>query len=168
PEATRAEATRAMPGPVAVGEAATYADPREQSSPGAYLGPVESAAPQPTGAGRAGRKAGRAKSGKRVAVPVVLALLVLGGLGAVSAYVWPGWLPKTFSQAGLESGVERVLASEGGKQPQKITDVNCPAGVKVRKGEEFTCQLKVNSAPKYVTITVLDADGNYLVSDPFD
>ncbi len=101
-------------------------------------------------------------------LPVGLALLVLAGLGAASAYVWPGWVPKTFSQTGLEEGVQRVLAAEGGKQPQEISDVTCPSGVKAREGEEFTCQLTVNGQPKYVSITVLDDNGNYLVGDPVD
>lgn len=145
-DADRVERTRAIPRPAAAGTTTSYADPR--------------------GLGK--KDPGRAGAGKRVALPVVLALLVLGGLGAVSAYVWPGWVPKTFSQTGLEAGVQHVLADEGGKQQREITDVACPAGVKARKGEEFTCQLKVNGQPKYVTITVLDDDGNYLVSDPVD
>lgn len=164
-------ATHALRNPAA---AAAYADPREASSPGKYLGPIEEArGPNERARGSsenpspdAQRQAGKSK--KRIWLPVAAALVVLGVLVAVSAYVWPGWVPKTFSQNGLEEGVQRILSEDGGKQKQEVSDVTCPAGVKARKGEEFTCQLKVNGAPKYVTITVLDDDGNYLVSDPVD
>lgn len=136
---------------------AEYAQAEYAAVPNSETGDGGADAPPSGGTGR---------SWKRVWLPVIAAVVVLAALIAGSAYVWPGWAPKTFSQSGLQQGVEQVLQS--GETGRQISDVRCPSGIKVREGEQFECRLKVNGEEKKVTLTVTDKNGTYSVSEPVD
>ncbi|NED61512.1 DUF4333 domain-containing protein [Streptomyces sp. SID10244] len=105
------------------------------------------------------------KSGRR-------RLLLFGGGAAIlilaivliTAFVVPGWAPKTISQDAVQDGVKKVLTED--YQASEVSDVECPSGQRVEQGASFTCKATVGGQQQTVTVTFLDDDGKYEVSRP--
>ena len=97
---------------------------------------------------------------------IVLALLAVG---AVLAFVWPGFLNTTvFDQAALQSGVQRVLVEDYGYPV--VGEVTCgeaAAGpIRVVTGTTFTCTTTIDGATAVVPVEVTSDTGDYEVSRP--
>ncbi|MFT4199143.1 DUF4333 domain-containing protein [Gordonia sp. (in: high G+C Gram-positive bacteria)] len=93
-----------------------------------------------------------------------IGLVVLVGLLAVTAFLWPGWAPRTLSESGAEKGVAKILTSD--YQVQNVSNVSCPSGQKVKKGESFTCTVSIDGRRQRVTVTFLDSKGGFEVGAP--
>jgi hypothetical protein len=115
----------------------------------------------PSGAGSPQRKKGSAAwwvLGLTVAAILVAAVLVLG-------FVRPGWFVRTvFDAGGVQLGVQQVL--QGPYHLDAVQSVICPPGEPVRPAQTFDCQVHLGAVRQHVTITVLDAAGDYEVSLP--
>lgn len=96
-------------------------------------------------------------------------LLVIGGL-VVLILVIGGILfatvgsSKTLDRSAAESGVEEIVTGTYGSAG--VTDVSCPDGQKVAKGNSFDCSLNVGGISRTVTLTFTDDNGTYEVSRP--
>ncbi|MBT0568122.1 DUF4333 domain-containing protein [Williamsia sp. CHRR-6] len=92
-------------------------------------------------------------------VAVIVAVL------AVTAFWIPGFaVTKKLSQSAVESGVKSVLTKD--YQATDVTEVSCPSGQKVKKGDTFDCSVTISGAKQKVTVTFLDDDGAYEVGRP--
>jgi hypothetical protein len=92
------------------------------------------------------------------AVLVVAAALVV-------AFVTPGLLvTRVFDTGALQKGVTTVLAEDYGVEG--VSDVQCPANVKVAAGATFTCSAAIDGDAVTVPIRVTDDDGGYEVGRP--
>ncbi|MDL9946152.1 DUF4333 domain-containing protein [Gordonia sp. ABSL11-1] len=98
-------------------------------------------------------------------------LLIGGGLAVliaaillITAFVVPGWAPKTISQSAVQDGVKKVLTED--YQATEVSDVQCPSGQRVEQGQSFSCTATVGGQQQTVTVTFLDDDGKYEVSRP--
>jgi hypothetical protein len=96
-------------------------------------------------------------------------VVVLLGIGAVLAFVTPGFLNSTvFDQAALQSGVQRVLTDDYGYPA--VGEVVCgdPAQgpIAVREGDTFTCATTIDGVPATVPVRITSGAGDYEVSRP--
>ncbi|MFW0794775.1 DUF4333 domain-containing protein [Gordonia sp. CPCC 205515] len=99
-------------------------------------------------------------------------LLYIGGIVAaliaaivlITAFVVPGWAPKTLDQDALQDGVKKVLTED--YQATDVSEVSCPSGQKVETGATFTCTATISGQAQTVKVTILDDDGKYEVSRP--
>ncbi|MFT4042018.1 MAG: DUF4333 domain-containing protein [Gordonia sp. (in: high G+C Gram-positive bacteria)] len=99
-------------------------------------------------------------------------LLIAGGTGlvlvailvVVTAFAWPGWAPKSLDQTAAQNGVKKVLTDD--YQATEVSDVQCPSGQRVKKGNSFSCSVTVGGQKQTVKITFLDDDGKYEVGRP--
>ncbi|MGE4004767.1 DUF4333 domain-containing protein [Pseudonocardia sp.] len=84
------------------------------------------------------------------------------GVAAVLLFWKPGFVvTRVFDQAGLQTGVERVLTTDYGHQ---VSAVSCPADRKVQEGDTFTCSATVDGEPNtQIPIRVTSSSGNYEV-----
>ncbi|GAA3233903.1 hypothetical protein GCM10017691_29910 [Pseudonocardia petroleophila] len=111
-----------------------------------------------------------ARPPRRSRVPLVVGALVVALLviGAVLAFVSPGFLNTTvFDQAALQSGVQRVLVEDYGYGV--VGDVACGApgeAIRVTDGATFTCTTTIDGAPATVPVRVTSSTGDYEVSRP--
>ncbi len=107
---------------------------------------------------------------RRSRTPLVVAGLVvlLLAVGAVLAFVAPGFLRSTvFDQAALQDGVRRVLVED--YRYADVAGVACGAPgerIAVRVDAAFTCTATVDGAPVTVPVRVTTADGTYEVGRP--
>lgn len=91
-------------------------------------------------------------------------LAALAAIVLLTAFVFPGWAPKTLSADSAQTGVERVLTQD--YKSTNVSNAQCPSGQRVKEGSSFTCTVKVGDRQRSVTITFLDGKGNYEVSRP--
>ncbi|GAB09388.1 hypothetical protein GOARA_036_01200 [Gordonia araii NBRC 100433] len=91
-------------------------------------------------------------------------ILFLGALLAFTAFVAPGWAPKTLSQTGAQDGVRQILTNS--YQVKNVKDVNCPSGQRVKQGESFDCDVTVDGSKQKVTVTFVDKKGKFEVGPP--
>lgn len=120
-------------------------------------------------AGGGGESPARGRSRAALAAALGGAVLVIAALVALSAFVWPGWVTKTLSQTSVEQGVERLLTApvdQDGYGLEDVSEVSCPSGMKAQAGVTFTCAVKIAGENRRVTVTVLNDDGDYDVSQP--
>ncbi|WP_159067506.1 DUF4333 domain-containing protein [Gordonia iterans] len=120
-------------------------------------------------AGDGGRSPARGRSRAALGAALGGAVLVIAALVALSAFVWPGWVTKTLSQTSVEQGVERLLTApvdQDGYGLDDVSEVSCPSGMKAQAGVQFTCAVKIAGENRRVTVTVLNDDGDYDVSQP--
>ncbi|MDN5751430.1 MAG: DUF4333 domain-containing protein, partial [Pseudonocardia sp.] len=107
---------------------------------------------------------------ERRTTPLIVAVVVaLLAVGAVLAFVAPGFLrPVVFDQAALDSGVQRVLVE--GYGVVGVGEVVCgdptQGPIPVRTGDVFTCSTTVAGAPVTVSVTITSGSGDYEVSSP--
>lgn len=108
---------------------------------------------------------------RRSRLPLVVGGIVVAllAVGAVLAFVWPGFLNTTvFDQAALQSGVQRVLVEDYGYPV--VGDVTCgEAGagpIRVVTGTSFTCTTTIDGTPSVVPVTVTSDTGDYEVGRP--
>lgn len=92
-------------------------------------------------------------------VAVLIAAILL-----ITAFIAPGWAPKTISQSAVQDGVKKVLTED--YQATEVSDVQCPSGQRVEQGQSFSCTATVGGQQQTVTVTFLDDDGKYEVSRP--
>lgn len=107
-------------------------------------------------------------TGKLIGV-IVGVLVLIAAVVALTAFVWPGWVTKTFNQSAVQDGVMKVLTAKNqddGYGLSDVKDVQCPSGQEVKAGTVFTCSVKVKGENKHVTVTVKDDKGTYEVSRP--
>src|SRR5262249_18388463 len=104
--------------------------------------------------------AGKRKTGLIIGL-VVLALVVLGGVGA--GLTWALSKDQLDNKA-VQSGVQKVLKDSYGIDD--VQDVSCPSGQKVEVDKTFDCTLKVGGESKKVTIKITKDDGTYEVGRP--
>ncbi|MBW0117944.1 DUF4333 domain-containing protein, partial [Pseudonocardia abyssalis] len=111
---------------------------------------------------------GRAPRRSRVPLVVGAIVVALLVLGAVLAFVSPGFLNTTvFDQAALQTGVQRVLVEDYGYGV--VGDVTCGApgeSIRVSDGAGFTCTTTIDGAPATVPVRVTSSTGDYEVSRP--
>ena len=122
-----------------------------QQYPGAPFGP-------PPGGSAGSRR------GLTVVLGALGALILVGGLLAFTAFVAPGWAPKKLSQQGAQNGVSQILTKN--YQVEKLSNVNCPAGQRVKKGASFDCTVTVEGRQQKVTLTFIDNKGGFEVGAP--
>lgn len=91
-------------------------------------------------------------------------LVVIAAIVLITAFLVPGWAPKTLSQDAAQQGVVRVLTDD--YKSTNVSNAACPSGQRVKEGGSFTCTVKVGDRERKVTITFLDGKGNYEVSRP--
>ncbi|SHF05772.1 DUF4333 domain-containing protein [Streptoalloteichus hindustanus] len=104
---------------------------------------------------------------KKSALPWILtgALVLVVAVVLVLGFVWPGWFQKkVFDTAAVQDGVKKILTSE--YKLAKVDGVTCPSDQRVKAGETFDCQVKVDGKSKKVTITVKSDNGEYEVGQP--
>lgn len=68
-----------------------------------------------------------------------------------------------------QSEIQRVLTDDvTGYGDKNVADVKCNNGedVTIKQGGSFTCQVSVDGAPRRVTATFLDSNGNFDVGRP--
>lgn len=122
---------------------------------------------QPPQAGAPGAPS-QPKSGSGTALKAIIGALVgivvIGGLLAFTAFVAPGWAPKTLSQSGAEDGVRQILTNN--YQVEKLSSVTCPSGEKVKEGASFDCTVTIEGRQQKVTLTFIDNKGAYEVGPP--
>lgn len=111
----------------------------------------------------------RAPGRSRTPLIVGAVVVVLLGIGAVLAFVTPGFLISTvFDQAALQSGVQRVLTDDYGYPV--VGEVVCgdPAQgpIPVREGDTFTCATTIDGVPATVPVLITSGGGDYEVSRP--
>ena len=111
----------------------------------------------------------RAPGRSRTPLIVGAVVVVLLGIGAVLAFVTPGFLNSTvFDQAALQSGVQRVLTDDYGYPV--VGEVVCgdPAQgpIPVRAGDTFTCATTIDGVPATVPVRITSGAGDYEVSRP--
>lgn len=146
------------PQPFPYGQANPYGHP----PPGPYAGPPYG----PPGS------AGRQRSTQSTA-------LLWGGVGLAAVVLATGLviglsnpdllLTKKLDVQAAQSEIERVLTDEiTGYGDKNVADVNCNHGenVTIKQGNSFTCQVNVDGAPRRVTATFLDNNGNFDVGRP--
>ena len=127
------------------------AQPGQAPYPGAPFGP-------PPGASKG------SGTGLKVIVGVLGAIVLIGGLLAFTAFVAPGWAPKKLSQQGAQDGVTQILTKN--YQVTKVSNVSCPDGERVKKGESFECRVTVEGRQQKVTVTFVDNKGGFEVGPP--
>lgn len=105
--------------------------------------------------------------------PLVIAVLLGALLAVVVAAVVVLTVRSSNSKeldvAKAESGVRQILTDPTqGYDVENITDVKCNGGDNpaVKKGDTFTCQVKVNGAKRQVTVLFVDDNGTYEVDRP--
>lgn len=91
-------------------------------------------------------------------------LVAIAAIVLITAFLVPGWAPKTLSQDAAQQGVVRVLTDD--YKSTNVSDASCPSGQRVKEGGSFTCTVKVGDRERKVTVTFLDSKGNYEVSRP--
>ncbi|WP_424186186.1 DUF4333 domain-containing protein [Actinokineospora sp. G85] len=97
----------------------------------------------------------------------VVAVVLLVGVGAVLAFVAPGFANKTvFDQSAVQDGVKGILT--GKYSVENVESVTCPADQEVRAGNKFTCEATIGGEKRTVSITVRTDDGEYEVAPPSD
>ncbi|MFZ2177191.1 MAG: DUF4333 domain-containing protein [Rhodococcus sp. (in: high G+C Gram-positive bacteria)] len=89
-------------------------------------------------------------------------VLVIAAVAVVLAFTVFG--TDTLDQKAAEQGVERIVTDSYGAE--NVSDVSCPSGEEVKKGNSFTCDLTVDGEKKQVTLTFTDDEGTYEVSRP--
>jgi hypothetical protein len=107
----------------------------------------------------------------RSRLPLVIGavVVVLLGIGAVLAFVTPGFLNTTvFDQAALQGGVQRVLTDDYGYPA--VGEVVCgdpgQGPIRVVEGATFTCTTTIDGAPATVPVRITSGAGDYEVSRP--
>ncbi|GAC70280.1 DUF4333 domain-containing protein [Gordonia soli] len=91
-------------------------------------------------------------------------LIVAAAIVVITAFWLPGWAPKNLSQDAAQDGVKSVLTDD--YQATEVTNVSCPSGQRVKKGNSFSCSVTVGGQPQKVTVTFLDDEGKYEVGRP--
>lgn len=100
---------------------------------------------------------------------VIGAVVVVVAAVCVTGFWKPGFFVTTvLDQNAVQNGVRTVLTAQppNGYGHSVVSGVNCPAKQPVKAGVTFDCTATVDGAPKTVTITVKDTDGNYEVGQP--
>ncbi|GAA1480215.1 hypothetical protein GCM10009624_06550 [Gordonia sinesedis] len=110
--------------------------------------------------------AGKPNRGPRTAMFAVGGALLLVALVVLLTAFWipPKWAPRNLDQNAAQDGVKKVLTES--YQASEVTDVRCPSGQRVKKGESFTCSVSVGGQQQRVKVTFLDDDGRYEVARP--
>ena len=107
----------------------------------------------------------RATHGRRTVLLIgVGAVVLIAAILLFTAFVIPGWAPKTISQDAVQDGVRQVLTED--YQASDVSAVSCPSGQLVEEGSSFDCTATVGGQEQTVTVTFLDDDGTYEVSRP--
>jgi hypothetical protein len=94
-----------------------------------------------------------------VILGLVVAIAVIGGV--LFATLGGG---KTLDRTAAESGVEEIVTGTYGSSG--VTNVSCPDGQEVKRGNSFDCSLNVDGISRTVTLTFTDDNGTYEVSRP--
>ncbi len=132
-----------------------------QTGPAPYGQPPYGQPPQPG-------QPGEAKSGPSTALKAIIGslitVLVVGGLLAFTAFIAPGWAPKTLSQSGAEDGVKQILTKN--YLVEKLSNVSCPSGERVKEGNSFDCTVTIEGRQQKVTLTFIDNKGGFEVGPP--
>lgn len=113
--------------------------------------------------------AARAPQRSRTPLLVGAVVVALLAVGAILAFVAPGFLNTTvFDQAALQSGVQRVLVEDYGYPT--VGEVTCgdpsQGPIRVTEGASFTCSTTIDGAPAVVPVTITSGGGDYEVSRP--
>ncbi|MBY6410077.1 DUF4333 domain-containing protein [Rhodococcus sp. BP-252] len=114
---------------------------------------------QPWNPGQQPSQGSSSKTPLFVILGLVLAIAVIGGV--LFATLGGG---KTLDRTAAESGVEEIVTGTYGSSG--VTDVSCPDGQDVKRGNSFDCSLNVDGISRTVTLTFTDDDGTYEVSRP--
>jgi len=155
------------------GPSQPYGQPGQFGQPGQYGQPGQAPGPQgPYGQqfGGSDQFAGMAtppKSNKKLRTALFAGggvLVLVAAILLITAFAWPGWAPKNLDQQAAQQGVQKILTED--YQASEVSDVKCPSGQRVKKGESFTCSVKVGGQDQKVTVTFIDDDGKYEVSRP--
>lgn len=120
---------------------------------GGYQGPSAPWIP-PGPPGRTGKSKAPWFIGIGAAALIVIGAVVIGSVLSTD----------TLDQRAAQAGVVKVLTESYGAQ--NVTNVSCPSGQKVQKGNSFTCTLDVDGTRKVVTLTFTDDAGTYEVGRP--
>lgn len=92
------------------------------------------------------------------------ALVLIVAILLITAFWLPGWAPKSLSQNAVQDGVKQILTKD--YQAADVSNVSCPSGQKVEKGNSFSCSVTIGGQQQQVKVTILDDDGKYEVSRP--
>ncbi|MDF3281905.1 DUF4333 domain-containing protein [Gordonia sp. N1V] len=111
----------------------------------------------------AGMAAPAQKKGLWKGLIAVGAVLIVAAIAiVVTGWLW--WWPRELDQTAAQNGVKQVLTEQ--YQASDVSDVSCPSGQKVKKGNSFTCTATVGGQKQNVKVTFLDDDGKYQVARP--
>ncbi|WHU49467.1 DUF4333 domain-containing protein [Gordonia sp. L191] len=111
----------------------------------------------------AGMAAPTQKKGLWRGLIAVGAVLIVAAIAiVVTGWLW--WWPRELDQTAAQNGVKQVLTEQ--YQASDVSDVSCPSGQKVKKGNSFTCTATVGGQKQNVKVTFLDDDGKYQVARP--
>lgn len=111
----------------------------------------------------AGMAAPAQKKGLWKGLIAVGAVLIVAAIAiVVTGWLW--WWPRELDQTAAQNGVKQVLTEQ--YQASDVSDVSCPSGQKVKKGNSFTCTVTVGGQKQNVKVTFLDDDGKYQVARP--
>ncbi|MDY6810061.1 MAG: DUF4333 domain-containing protein [Actinomycetota bacterium] len=165
------------PGPYGAEQPGAAPQPGFYGAPPANQYPTTAEQPTPSGGGQfdGGQFGGgdqfsamatpRGKSGRRTFLLIGGGVVLLvAAILLFTAFVIPGWAPKTISQDAVQDGVRTVLTEE--YAASDVTAVSCPSGQRVREGSSFECTVTIGGQEQTVTITFVDDDGTYEVSRP--
>jgi hypothetical protein len=108
-----------------------------------------------------------AEKPRRSKLPLIIGLIVvlLIAIGAVAAFVYPGFLvKKVFDTAAVQTGVQKVLTDN--YAIQGVTGVTCGQNIAVVVGTSFTCDATIDGQTVKVQAKITSASGNYEVERP--
>ncbi|MDJ1370761.1 DUF4333 domain-containing protein [Gulosibacter molinativorax] len=135
----------------------THTGSHTSAHPGTSQVPV---LPGPANAKR-DRKRGR---GARATVVVLSLLLPIGiAAGAIAGYTYADQMGSYSTQA-VEREVVAVLRDDYGLSD--LSEVQCPAWIKVEQGESFQCEFEYAGATQTVTVTQGSQSGQLVVGAP--
>jgi Domain of unknown function (DUF4333) len=102
------------------------------------------------------------KSGGKVLWSTIAVLVVLVAALGVTGFWKPGFFVTTvLDQNAVQDGVKQMLSQYG----TPADNVSCPANQAVKPGNTFTCTATVAGKQQQVTVTIQDANGNYVVGN---
>ncbi|WP_084477119.1 DUF4333 domain-containing protein [Nocardia ignorata] len=73
-------------------------------------------------------------------------------------------LPDVLDEAAVEQGVSGILTDTYGIQG--VSNVDCPANVRVESGRTFTCSAVISAKQRSVPVKITDSEGTYEVGRP--
>ncbi len=74
------------------------------------------------------------------------------------------WSPDVLDEAAVEQGVSGILTDSYGMQG--VSNVECPANVRVESGRTFMCSVVISDKQRSVPVKITDSEGTYEVGRP--